>query len=139
MKDFKEGQTVICIKDDPSDVFFKIPLENRWHIGDKFVIHKVENVLGYTFLHDRDGQNINAKRVELVEEIPIELNKTSMQMKEQIIEIAEKLKTEVISEDEALQQLSNLIDDESFTGYCLNETLLDNKCKKLCGKPECGW
>jgi hypothetical protein len=71
--------------------------------------------------------------------MPIELNKTSIQIKEQIIEIAEKLKTEVISEDEALQQLSDLIDDESFIGYCLNETLLDNKCKKLCDRPECGW
>lgn len=35
----------------------------------------------------------------------------------------------------------NLIKEgnESFTGYCLDETLHDKRCSDLCDRPECGY
>lgn len=61
-------------------------------------------------------------------------------MKEQILEIAEKLRLELITEDEAQDLLLCLFGVSSrFSGYCSKETLEGNRCKYICDKPQCGW
>lgn len=65
--DFKAGQRVRVFKDDPMDDRLGIAHENRWHIGDEFVIASVQSSLAGTFLDDGKGHNLNAKRAEIVE------------------------------------------------------------------------
>ena len=61
-------------------------------------------------------------------------------MKEQILEIAEKLRLELITEDEAQDLLLCLFGVSSrFSGYCSKETLEGKRCKYICDKPQCGW
>jgi hypothetical protein len=67
MINFSTGQKVRCIKDDPKDDRYGIPNNIRWHIGDEFIIDRVE-VLPYgTFLCDNIGNNLNAKRAIIVD------------------------------------------------------------------------
>lgn len=62
-------------------------------------------------------------------------------MKEQILEIAEKLRLEIITEDEAQDLLLDLLFGVSsrFDGYCSKETLEGKRCIDICDKPQCGW
>ena len=61
-------------------------------------------------------------------------------MKEQILEIAEKLRLELITDDEAQDLLLDLFGVSSrFGGYCSKETLEGKRCKDICDKPQCGW
>jgi hypothetical protein len=61
-------------------------------------------------------------------------------MKEQILEIAEKLRLELITDDQAQDLLLGLFGVSSrFGGYCSKETLEGKRCKELCDKPHCGW
>jgi hypothetical protein len=65
---------------------------------------------------------------------------TVKDMKEQILEIAEKLRLELITEDEAQDLLLILFGISSrFGGYCSKETLEGKRCKDICDKPQCGW
>jgi len=58
---------VRCIKSDPVDDRVGIPEDKRWQIGDEATIHKVEMLVYGTFLYINAEQNINIKRVELIE------------------------------------------------------------------------
>ena len=60
-------------------------------------------------------------------------------MKEEILEIAEKLKLELITEYEAKNLLLDLFNISSFRGYCSKETLEKKRCKNICDNPKCGW
>ncbi len=61
-------------------------------------------------------------------------------MKDKILEIAEKLRLELITEDEAQDLLLGLFGVScSFQGYCKEETLNGKRCKDICDKPQCGW
>lgn len=62
------------------------------------------------------------------------------QLKQKILEIAENLRLELITEDDAKDLLLNLFGDSSgFSGYCSKETLEGQRCKNICNKPQCGW
>lgn len=61
-------------------------------------------------------------------------------MKEKILEIAEKLKSDLITEYEAKDLLLELFGANiGFSGYCQKETLEGKRCKDICDKPQCGW
>ena len=61
-------------------------------------------------------------------------------MKEQILDIAEKLRLEIITEDEAKKLLLTLFNARvGFSGYCSKETLEGNRCDDLCDKSHCGY
>lgn len=36
------NDTVTCIKDDPGDNYYGIPYDKQWHIGDTFVVARIE-------------------------------------------------------------------------------------------------
>ena len=40
--------------------------ELRWHIGDEFKVCKIEILPWGCFLYNKEGQNLNVKRAELV-------------------------------------------------------------------------
>ena len=63
---FEPGQTVRCKREDPMDDHCRIADENRWHVGDEFVIDRVDVQVYGTFLHDGKGHNLDADRAELV-------------------------------------------------------------------------
>lgn len=60
------GKTVRVIKEDKLDDACNIADELRWHIGDKFQVCKVEILPWGCFLYNKEGQNLNVKRAELV-------------------------------------------------------------------------
>lgn len=63
---FSAGQRVRCTKNDPMDAHVGIADENRWHIGDEFVVESVEEYPWGVFLNDGEGHNLNARRAEVV-------------------------------------------------------------------------
>ena len=61
-------------------------------------------------------------------------------MKEQILEIADKLRNGEVDSNEAQNLLLCLFGVSSrFSGYCSKETLEGKRCKDICDKPQCGW
>jgi len=60
------GKKVRVIKDDKMDDAFNIADNLRWHIGDEFEVCKIELLPWGCFLHNKEGQNLNVKRAELV-------------------------------------------------------------------------
>lgn len=59
---------VRCIEEDPMDERVGIPEENRWKVGEEAVIHKVQMHVFGTFLYINAEQNIDIRRVELVDD-----------------------------------------------------------------------
>lgn len=68
IKEFEKGKKVRCVKDDKMDEAFNIPEENRWHIGDEFIIKDIEVFPWGTFLFDEEGHNLDVNRAEIVEQ-----------------------------------------------------------------------
>lgn len=67
MKNFvKIGEKVRCIKNDRMDDHVGIPEDKRWHIGDEFIVVKIEELPYGTFLYNNKGQNLNLKRAAVV-------------------------------------------------------------------------
>jgi len=64
---FKKGQKVRCVKKSGLDNEARIAEHLRWHIGDEFIIEKVEVKPWGTFLYDGNGHNLSAWRAEVVE------------------------------------------------------------------------
>ena len=63
---FKAGQKVRCVKNDPMDDRCGIADHLRWHIGDEFIIESVDVYPWGTFLNDGKGHNLNARRAIVV-------------------------------------------------------------------------
>jgi len=67
-KKFEKGQKVRCIKDDKMDDACNISEENRWHVGDEFIVKNIEVLPWGTFLFDEEGHDLNANRAEIIEQ-----------------------------------------------------------------------
>jgi len=60
----KEGDIVICDKEDPMDEHLYIPEGNRWIKGDIINVKRIEKTPHGTFIYDESNvRNINIKRV----------------------------------------------------------------------------
>lgn len=64
--DFLVGDTVEVIADDPMDIQAKIPVANRWKIGEQLVVSEIEVLPWGTFLRTVEGYSLNHKRAKLV-------------------------------------------------------------------------
>jgi len=60
------GKKVRVVKEDKLDDACNIADNLRWHIGDEFIVYKIEILPWGCFLHNKEGQNLNVKRAELV-------------------------------------------------------------------------
>jgi hypothetical protein len=60
------GKTVRVIKEDRLDDSCAIEDHLRWHIGDEFLVVKIEIMPWGCFLYNKEGNNLNLKRAELV-------------------------------------------------------------------------
>ena len=60
------GKKVRVVKEDKLDDAFNIADNLRWHIGDEFIVCKIEILPWGCFLHNKEGQNLNVKRAESV-------------------------------------------------------------------------
>lgn len=60
------GKTVRVIKEDRLDDACGIKDHLRWHVGDEFIVRKIEIVPWGVFLYNGDGNNLSLKRAELV-------------------------------------------------------------------------
>jgi len=66
--EIKTGITKVrVIKADKMDEACRIPDDKRWHIGDEFIVDKVEITPWGIFLHDNDNHNLDYKRAEIIE------------------------------------------------------------------------
>ena len=60
------GQKARVIKKDKRDDYYGIAEHLRWHIGDEFIIRKIEILPYGCFLYDNEGQNVSIKRVTII-------------------------------------------------------------------------
>lgn len=63
---FVAGKKVRCVKTDYLDDLCGIDDENRWHVGDEFVVEEVKTFPYGTFLYNKEGHNLSVKRAILV-------------------------------------------------------------------------
>lgn len=65
-EEIKAGNRVRCVAIDPRDEYYGFPDDKRWHIGDEFIVSKVEVAPYGTFLHDGKGHNMCITRAKLI-------------------------------------------------------------------------
>jgi len=60
------NKRVACVKEDPMDDHCGIPEENKWQIGEEFVVDSLEIEPYGIFLHDGKGHNLNIRRAIII-------------------------------------------------------------------------